>query len=258
MIWTTTEGPCIAVDCMQGWTLTGADARGCGGKCVKNQNQEWSSEREPNQGDIEIWKTSRDEITELGNMKEEMPNKVAIKDGEAVYYKFMFNDGSSVVVKYDQYKQSDSKFSLESFQEVNKGQECALKCTKPKWKGDGRCDDKNNHCGCDFDGGDCCGKSGKTSQFAYCKECVCKNPEFCSKLSQDQCQEETDSCSWGSGKCILNKMKEEEVNCSKLSKKKCKNECSWNGGKCQVKADSVPVPQDECADQGSKKKCKNQ
>ena len=25
------------------------------------------------------------------------------------------------------------------------------------YKGDGICDDENNHCGCDYDGGDCCG-----------------------------------------------------------------------------------------------------
>merc|ERR1711881_190046 len=44
------------------------------------------------------------------------------------------------------------------------------------FKGDGYCDDGNNNCGCQYDGGDCCGKSGKKSQFKYCKTCTCQDP----------------------------------------------------------------------------------
>ena len=44
-------------------------------------------------------------------------------------------------------------------------------CENPKHKGDGLCDDGNNHAGCDFDGGDCCGFNVDTS---FCNECACK------------------------------------------------------------------------------------
>ena len=32
------------------------------------------------------------------------------------------------------------------------------KCGSPNWKGDKNCDDNNNNCACDWDGGDCCGE----------------------------------------------------------------------------------------------------
>ena len=38
------------------------------------------------------------------------------------------------------------------------------------WLGDGWCDDGNNHAGCSFDGGDCCGDDVKTT---YCTVCEC-------------------------------------------------------------------------------------
>ena len=48
------------------------------------------------------------------------------------------------------------------------------KCLYPTWKGDGFCDDENNNCGCNWDGGDCCGKDVNTS---YCEECACLDPK---------------------------------------------------------------------------------
>merc|ERR1712037_354060 len=33
---------------------------------------------------------------------------------------------------------------------------CAGSCGNPSYKGDGNCDDENNNCGCQYDGGDCC------------------------------------------------------------------------------------------------------
>merc|ERR1711937_541120 len=60
--------------------------------------------------------------------------------------------------------------------EAKKEKECAGQCNAPNWVGDGRCDDENNNCGCKWDGGDCCGKSGDKWQFSYCKECKCKDP----------------------------------------------------------------------------------
>ena len=37
-------------------------------------------------------------------------------------------------------------------------------------KGNGFCDDANNHIGCDFDGGDCC---GSCVNMEYCTKCLC-------------------------------------------------------------------------------------
>ena len=45
-----------------------------------------------------------------------------------------------------------------------------LDCINQNWSGDGWCDDTNNHIGCDWDGGDCCGDSVNTN---YCDECEC-------------------------------------------------------------------------------------
>merc|ERR1712115_267697 len=34
--------------------------------------------------------------------------------------------------------------------------DCEGSCSNTNWQGDGRCDDVNNNCGCEYDGGDCC------------------------------------------------------------------------------------------------------
>ena len=45
-----------------------------------------------------------------------------------------------------------------------------LGCFNLDWKGDGICDDQNNHGGCNFDGGDCCGSNVNTD---WCTLCQC-------------------------------------------------------------------------------------
>ena len=50
----------------------------------------------------------------------------------------------------------------------------------PHWKGDKFCDDENNNCGCEWDGGDCCGDDVKTK---YCKECLCLDPSMAATLA---------------------------------------------------------------------------
>ena len=54
--------------------------------------------------------------------------------------------------------------------------ECGASCGASNFVGDGFCDDGNNNCGCDWDKGDCCGKSGKAKQFDYCDDCACLDP----------------------------------------------------------------------------------
>merc|ERR1719433_1837532 len=52
-----------------------------------------------------------------------------------------------------------------------KPEPCRETCGSPSYKGDNYCEDNNNNCGCEYDGGDCCGpKVNKT----YCKACECK------------------------------------------------------------------------------------
>merc|ERR1712054_204821 len=57
---------------------------------------------------------------------------------------------------------------------------CEGSCGEAKYKGDGNCDDNNNSCGCDYDGGDCCAGSvqGGTVKTQYCKACKCLDPKF--------------------------------------------------------------------------------
>ncbi len=53
---------------------------------------------------------------------------------------------------------------------------CTGQCSKTIYVGDGFCDDGNNNCGCGWDGGDCCGSSGKLKQYNYCTDCDCLDP----------------------------------------------------------------------------------
>jgi len=56
---------------------------------------------------------------------------------------------------------------------LDPAKQCTGTCGSPHWKGDNWCDDENNNCGCEWDGGDCCGNDVKTT---YCKECECLDP----------------------------------------------------------------------------------
>merc|ERR1712054_565805 len=94
-------------------------------------------------------------------------------------------------------------------------------CGAPKFKGDGFCDDNNNNAACSWDKGDCCGNSGKQSQFKYCKSCKCRD---CTKQTviKDSCVSKAVSqCGAakykGDGFCDDN-----NNNCA----------CSWDGGDC--------------------------
>ena len=51
--------------------------------------------------------------------------------------------------------------------------QCYDICGSPTWKADNYCDDQNNNCGCDWDGGDCCGSNVNTN---YCSACECLDP----------------------------------------------------------------------------------
>ena len=55
-------------------------------------------------------------------------------------------------------------------------QGCSKPCKETAWKGDKTCDDDNNHCGCGWDGGDCCGTT-KDYDYLYCNKCKCLDPK---------------------------------------------------------------------------------
>jgi hypothetical protein len=87
-------------------------------------------------------------------------------------------------------------------------------CGTPNFKGDGFCDDNNNNCGCAWDGGDCCGSTGKAKQFNYCTSCKCLDPTNV----QNGC---TGSC-WKTAYVGDNFCDDQNNKCG----------CSWDGGDC--------------------------
>jgi len=95
---------------------------------------------------------------------------------------------------------------------------CAGKCGSVHYKADGRCDDENNNCGCNWDGGDCCGSTGDIRQWSYCTKCKCLNPQF---KKANKCPGHKGGCispSWvGDGRCD-----DDNNNCA----------CNWDKGDC--------------------------
>ena len=54
---------------------------------------------------------------------------------------------------------------------------CSGACGNANYKGDNICDSANNNCGCDWDGGDCCGVTFDETNSKYCKpNCKCLDP----------------------------------------------------------------------------------
>lgn len=129
-------------------------------------------------------------------------------------------------------------------------------CGKPKFKGDGYCDDDNNVAGCTWDGGDCCGVKRNVQ---YCKQCKCldckaakgdgckKNPTgSCAKpvwRGDKNCDDENNNagCGWDGGDCCGDAMNYKyckKCKCLDCKFKKCpgKKTCQkpvWKGdGNC--------------------------
>jgi len=93
---------------------------------------------------------------------------------------------------------------------------CKGTCGNGQYKADGNCDDENNNCGCDYDGGDCCGANVKKS---YCKECKCQDPNY--KPPSGDCKGKCGAPKYeGDGVCDDN-----NNNCG----------CRFDGGDCCAK-----------------------
>ena len=62
-----------------------------------------------------------------------------------------------------------------NFSEMESSNYCSGTCATVSYKGDGYCDDENNNCGCEWDGGDCCGSNVNTQ---LCSGCECLDPNY--------------------------------------------------------------------------------
>merc|ERR1711939_874182 len=115
---------------------------------------------------------------------------------------------------------------------------CKGKCGLEKYKGDGNCDDENNNCGCEFDGGDCCAGSVKGGKVltAYCKQCTCKDPKHKVKgcnakctvpkyIGDGNCDDENSNCACGydKGDCCKGSVKGGKVLTAYCKQCKCKD-----------------------------------
>merc|ERR1712072_1142628 len=113
---------------------------------------------------------------------------------------------------------------------------CKGSCGAVKYKGDGNCDDENNHCGCGYDGGDCCEKSlKKPINKKYCKQCKCLDP----KNQPGKKPDDKPKCD---KKCGAVKYKgdgnrdDENNNCG----------CDYDGGDCCEKSLKKPINKKYC------------
>ncbi len=94
------------------------------------------------------------------------------------------------------------------------GANCSGSCGTANFKGDGFCDDNNNNCGCAWDGGDCCGSTGKAKQFNYCTACKCLDPTELDTGCTGAC--------WKTAYADDGFCDDQNNNCG----------CSWDGGDC--------------------------
>ena len=85
---------------------------------------------------------------------------------------------------------------------------CSDTCGSPYSKGDNLCDDENNNCGCEWDGGDCCGSNVNKD---YCSACECLDPNWIPDVScgghfASTCEDcpSGNGASWCNGDCEWN------------------------------------------------------
>merc|ERR1711981_516975 len=135
-----------------------------------------------------------------------------------------------------------------------KKKKCGGTCKSASWKGDKRCDDGNNNCGCGWDGGDCCGKSGDKHQFSYCSKCKCEDPKKATKcpkkgkcgvpayVGDGRCDDENNNCgcNWDNGDCCgksADKYQFSYCKKCKCSDPKALKKCPGHCGKPNYKGD---------------------
>ena len=93
----------------------------------------------------------------------------------------------------------------------NRNEPCTGTCMYPEWKGDGYCHIENNNCGCDWDGGDCCGSDSWWTYECEDTECcldpnykepehTCGSPSYVHDYSCDD-ENNNSGCNWDGGDC---------------------------------------------------------
>merc|ERR1712178_131209 len=149
-----------------------------------------------------------------------------------------------------------------------------------KYKKDGNCDDENNNCRCDWDGGDCCEKSnGGAVKTKYCKACQCLDPENQSNRNckgYGNCDDNNNNCgcAYDGGDCCAKTVKGgtvktkycQECKCLDPNSKTCTGKCgspkykgdgncddnnnncgcAYDGGDCCAKTNKAPVKKTYC------------
>ena len=121
-------------------------------------------------------------------------------------------------------------------------QECNTPCHESTWKGDKTCDDENNHCGCGWDGGDCCGTT-KEYDFLYCKVCKCLDPKHKSQgvvchaahIGDSYCDPGNNhaNCKYDGGDCCAHKATESDAGRGRYHF--CSKKDMLAGGACTCK-----------------------
>ena len=89
--------------------------------------------------------------------------------------KQLIMDNVQVKDKYADIVSTSGLIDVEKTIKAAAAKDCSGSCYRDYWKGDNYCDDGNNNCGCEWDGGDCCGTENKY-QAPYCTECECLDP----------------------------------------------------------------------------------
>ena len=129
--------------------------------------------------------------------------------------KQLIMDNVQVKDKYADIVSTSGLIDVEKTIKAATAKDCSGSCYLDYWKGDNYCDDENNNCGCEWDGGDCCGEEVDTN---YCQECECLDPSQQATTTPASC---TDTCGdqnrKGNGECD-----DENNNCG----------CEWDGGDC--------------------------
>ena len=93
----------------------------------------------------------------------------------------------------------------------------------PQYQGDGTCDDGNNNCGCEWDGGDCCG-----GNINFCEDCECRIDQFSPTTTTNTTLNTTTTATTDHGKIYRGFMR--LLNCPDF--KGCTYPCIKGSGRC--------------------------
>ena len=132
--------------------------------------------------------------------------------------KQLIMDNVQVKDKYAEFVSSSGLIDVEKTIKAAVAKDCSGSCYRDGWKSDNWCDDGNNNCGCEWDGGDCCGDDVKTQ---YCDECLCLDPSEKDATTEAPCKD-----NWSEKKCQNRKKK------GKCGKGKVAKNCQKTCEKC--------------------------